>query len=179
MAAVPGSVFPQRNQDRAAVARYLQDNPTLGEWLDRLGFFEVYASVWFSAIYILLFVSLIGCIVPRTWQFVGQLRGRPPGAPRRLTRLPAHTTWRTAAEPEEIREAALALLRKRRFRSHVVGDAVAAEKGYLRETGNLLFHIALIVMLVAFAWGQLFKSEGNKLIVEGGGFSNTISRYCS
>ncbi|MGW0149657.1 cytochrome c biogenesis protein ResB, partial [Streptomyces sp. NPDC003333] len=42
---------------------------------------------------------------------------------------------------------------------------------------NLAFHIALIVMLVAFAWGQLFKSEGNKLIVEGDGFSNTLTQY--
>ena len=66
---------------------------------EKLRLFHVYSSVWFSAIYILLFVSLIGCIVPRTWQFVGQLRGRPPGAPRRLTRLPAYTTWRTEAEP--------------------------------------------------------------------------------
>ncbi|CAM5231706.1 hypothetical protein SVIOM342S_05750 [Streptomyces violaceorubidus] len=67
--------------------------------------------MWFSAIYILLFVSLIGCIVPRTWQFVGQLRGRPPRAPRRLDRLPAYTTWRTGAQPEDVREAALKLLK--------------------------------------------------------------------
>ncbi len=49
---------------------------------------------------------------PRTWQFVGQLRGRPPGAPRRLTRLPAYTTWRTEAEPEQVREAALDVLKQ-------------------------------------------------------------------
>ena len=133
--------------------------------------------MWFSAIYILLFVSLIGCIVPRSWQFVGQLRGRPPGAPGRLTRMPAYTTWRTEAEPEQVREAALAMLKKRRFRAHTVGNAVAAEKGYLREAGNLVFHIALIVMLVAFAAGQLFKSEGGKLVVEGDGFSNTLTQY--
>ncbi len=32
-------------------------------------------------------------------------------------------------------------------------------------------------MLIAFAWGQLFKSEGDKLIVEGDGFSNTLTQY--
>ncbi|MEU5366407.1 cytochrome c biogenesis protein ResB [Streptomyces sp. NPDC005925] len=177
LGAIPGSLIPQTGSDVTKVEEFRQQHGTLAPLYDKLGLFNVYSSVWFSAIYILLFVSLIGCIVPRTWQFVGQLRGRPPGAPRRLTRLPAHTTWRTAAEPEEIREAALALLRKRRFRSHVVGDAVAAEKGYLRETGNLVFHLALIVMLIAFAWGQLFKSEGNKLILEGDGFANTLTQY--
>ncbi|MGV9250455.1 cytochrome c biogenesis protein ResB [Streptomyces sp. NPDC003697] len=177
LGAVPGSLIPQTGTNAMKVEEFKDAHRTLGPVYDKLGLFHVYSSVWFSAVYILLFVSLIGCIVPRTWQFTGQLRGRPPGAPRRLTRLPAYTTWRTAASPEEVREAALKVLRQRRFRAHVAGDAVAAEKGYLREAGNLLFHIALIVMLVAFAWGQLYKTEGNKLVVEGDGFSNTLISY--
>ncbi|MFF4506239.1 cytochrome c biogenesis protein ResB [Streptomyces sp. NPDC001401] len=179
LGAIPGSLIPQSGIDETKVADFRKAHTFLAPVYDKLGLFHVYSSVWFSAIYILLFVSLIGCIIPRTWQFVGQLRGRPPGAPKRLTRLPAYTTWRTEAEPEQVREAALALLKKRRFRAHLAGDAVAAEKGYLREVGNLAFHIALIVMLIAFAWGQLFKSEGNKLVVEGDGdgFSNTLISY--
>ncbi|MGQ5639636.1 MULTISPECIES: cytochrome c biogenesis protein ResB [unclassified Streptomyces] len=177
LAAIPGSLIPQSGADLNKVDDFRKAHKTLAPVYDKLGLFHVYSSVWFSAIYILLFVSLIGCIVPRTWQFVGQLRGRPPGAPKRLTRLPAYTTWRTTAEPEQVREAALALLKKRRFRAHVAGDAVAAEKGYLREVGNLVFHIALIVLLVAFAWGQMYKSDGTKLVVEGDGFSNALSQY--
>ncbi|WP_030945458.1 cytochrome c biogenesis protein ResB [Streptomyces sp. NRRL S-646] len=177
LGAIPGSLIPQSGIDETKVADFRKAHTFLAPIYDRLGLFHVYSSVWFSAIYILLFVSLIGCIIPRTWQFIGQLRGRPPGAPKRLTRLPAYTTWRTETEPEQVREAALALLTKRRFRAHLAGDAVAAEKGYLREVGNLAFHIALIVMLIAFAWGQLFKSEGNKLVVEGDGFSNTLISY--
>lgn len=177
LGAIPGSLIPQSGTDATKVADFVKNNPTLGDVYDKLGLFHVYSSVWFSAIYILLFVSLVGCIVPRTWQFVGQLRSRPPGAPKRLTRLPAYTTWRTEAEPEQVREAALALLTKKRFRAHLAGDNVAGEKGYLREVGNLAFHIALIVLLTSFAWGQLFKSEGNKLVVEGDGFSNTLTQY--
>jgi cytochrome c biogenesis protein len=177
LGAIPGSLIPQNSVDELKVQTFKETHQGLTPFYERLQFFDVYSSVWFSAIYILLFVSLIGCIVPRSWQFVGQLRSRPPGAPGRLTRLPAYTTWRTEAEPEQVREAALAMLRKRRFRAHTVQDAVAAEKGYLREAGNLVFHISLIVMLVAFAAGQLFKSEGGKLIVEGDGFSNTLTQY--
>ncbi|MFD8394192.1 cytochrome c biogenesis protein ResB [Streptomyces sp. NPDC059680] len=177
LGAIPGSLIPQTGADLNKVDDFRKAHKTLAPVYDKLGLFHVYSSVWFSAIYILLFVSLIGCIVPRTWQFVGQLRGRPPAAPKRLTRLPAYTTWRTTAEPEQIRAAALALLKKRRFRAHVAGDAVAAEKGYLRELGNLAFHIALIVLLIAFASGQLYKSDGTKLVVEGDGFSNALSQY--
>ncbi|KOX01312.1 cytochrome c biogenesis protein ResB [Streptomyces sp. NRRL B-3648] len=177
LAAIPGSLIPQTGADAGKVEDFRAAHRTLAPVYDKLGLFHVYSSVWFSAIYILLFVSLIGCIVPRTWQFTGQLRGRPPGAPKRLTRLPAYTTWRTQADPEQVREAALALLKKRRFRAHVAGDAVAAEKGYLRELGNLVFHIALIVLLVAFASGQLYKADGTKLMVEGDGFSNALPMY--
>ncbi len=179
LGAIPGSLIPQTGVDPLKVEQFKAKHETLSPLYEKLGMFHVYSSVWFSAIYILLFVSLIGCIVPRTWQFVGQLRGRPPGAPRRLTRLPAYTTWRTEAEPEQVLAAVRTVLRRRRFRAHVAGDAVAAEKGYLREVGNLLFHLALIVVLVAFAVGQLWKSEGGKLITEGDqdGFTNSLTQY--
>ncbi|TXS65463.1 cytochrome c biogenesis protein ResB [Streptomyces sp. sk2.1] len=177
LGAIPGSLIPQNSVDEMKVEAFKKAHTTLTPVYEKLQFFDVYSSVWFSAIYILLFVSLIGCIVPRTGQFVGQLRSRPPGAPKRLTRLPAYTTWRTEADPEQVHEAALAIIRKRRYRVHAVNGAVAAEKGYLREAGNLIFHVSLIVMLVAFACGQLFKSEGGKLIVEGDGFANTLTQY--
>ncbi|ARZ69351.1 cytochrome C biogenesis protein [Streptomyces albireticuli] len=177
LATIPGSLIPQTSIDAVKAENWRKAHETLAPVYDKLGLFHVYSSVWFSAIYILLFTSLIGCIVPRTWQFVGQLRGRPPAAPRRLTRLPAYTTWRTEAEPEQVLAAAEKLLKRRRFRVRRADDSVGSEKGYLREAGNLLFHISLIVMLVAFASGQLWKSEGQSLIVEGKGFSNKLAQY--
>ncbi|GAA0452067.1 cytochrome c biogenesis protein ResB [Streptomyces sp. NPDC046215] len=177
LATIPGSLIPQTSVDSVKAENWKALHTTVAPFYDKIGLFDVYSSVWFSAIYILLFTSLIGCIVPRTWQFVGQLRGRPPAAPRRLAKLPAYTTWRTDAEPEQVLAAAGKLLKKRRFRTRADGDAIGSEKGYLREAGNLVFHIALIVMLVAFASGQLWKSEGQKLIVEGDEFSNTLTQY--
>ena len=160
------------------VADFQKRHDTITPIYEKLGLFHVYSSVWFSAIYILLFVSLIGCIVPRTWQFVGQLRGQPPAAPRppdpaaRLHDLAYRRRARAGhARPRSpcSRSAASA--------PGSAADAVAAEKGYLREAGNLIFHVSLIVILVAFATGQLFKSEGGKLIVQGDGFSNTLTQY--
>jgi cytochrome c biogenesis protein len=177
LAAVPGSVIPQTAVDSVKVDEFRQKHDVLAPVYEKLQLFDVYTSVWFSAIYILLFVSLAGCIVPRTWQFVGQLRSRPPRAPRRLDRMPVHATWHTAATPDEVLGAAEELLGRRRFRVHRDGDAVASEKGYLREAGNLVFHVALIVLLLAFAAGQLWKSDGGKLIVQGDGFSNTLTQY--
>ncbi|MCX5377768.1 cytochrome c biogenesis protein ResB [Streptomyces sp. NBC_00091] len=182
LGSIPGSLVPQTQVDPMKVAEWKKTHEFWVPLAEKLQLFDVYSSVWFSAIYILLFVSLIGCIVPRTWQFVGQLTGRPPGAPRRLDRLPAYVTWRTDTSPEEVLASAKTLLGGRRFRTEAAaderyGNAVAAEKGYLREAGNLAFHIALIVLLVAFAAGQLLKSEGGKLVLRGKGFSNTLTQY--
>src|SRR5207248_10804580 len=57
------------------------------------------------------------------------------------------------------------------------GQTVAAEKGYLHETGNLLFHASLLVLLIGIALGGLFGYKGAVLVVERDGFSNTLLQY--
>jgi cytochrome c biogenesis protein len=65
VAAIPGSLFPQRSQNPIQVKQFFIDNPQTAIWLDRFSMFEVFSSPWFSAIYLLLFISLIGCVLPR------------------------------------------------------------------------------------------------------------------
>ena len=186
VAAVPGTVFPQRPQDPSAVATYLTDHPDTGPLLDRLGFFDVYASVWFSAIYLLLFVSLVGCILPRSRTHLRAVRGRPPRAPRRFDRFPAQAALTVDGAPEQVAQRAAAALRGpgwwRRFRVDVRDEgggtwSVAAERGYLRESGNLVFHLALVGLLVSVATGQLLHYRGQAIVVEGRAFANTQTDY--
>ncbi|MBD0676358.1 cytochrome c biogenesis protein ResB [Streptomyces sp. CBMA156] len=176
LAAIPGSLIPQNGQNQFKVQTWKAQHTTVAPIYEKLQLFDVYSSVWFSAIYILLFVSLAGCIVPRTWQFVGVLRSQPPAAPRNLTRMPVHAAWRTTADAGTVNAAAHRLLSKRGFRAHLSGGAVAAEKGYLREVGNLLFHLSLFALLGGFAWSSLAAGTGGKLMVEGEGYSNTITQ---
>lgn len=178
VAAVPGSIFPQRNIDPNRVADYLARHQSSGPWLDRLGFFDVFSSPWFSAIYLLLFISLIGCIVPRTKVHLRALRARPPRAPQRPERLEQHATLTTSAAPDEVLAAAREVLGRRRFRVHSHDDAsVSAESGYLRETGNLVFHLALTGIIVGMAVGHLFGWRGDVIIPEGQKFASSISTY--
>ncbi len=188
VAAVPGSVLPQRGQDPAKVLTYLGEHPTSGKWLDRLGLFGVYTSPWFSAIYLLLFVSLIGCILPRVAAHLRNLRGRPPRTPSRFARFPALASGTSTASPDDVADAVAAALRRRRlFRVDVGAEpakdarpeirTVAAERGYLRETGNLVFHIALVGLLISVASGQLLHYRGQALVTQGRGFANAVVDY--
>lgn len=170
LAAVPGSIFPQRGVDPVRVRRYLEDNPDAGPWLDRIGMFDVYSSPWFASIYLLLMISLVGCILPRSRQHLEAMRAQPPRTPARLERLPARSTAVVAAPAADVVAAARAELRRRRYRLRAEEDgtlAVAAEKGYLKETGNLLFHLAILGVIVSVAVGHLFGWRGELIVKEG------------
>jgi len=49
IAAVPGSLVPQRSSDPNGVTQYFSDNPRLAPILDSVQMFDVYTSAWFSS----------------------------------------------------------------------------------------------------------------------------------
>jgi cytochrome c biogenesis protein len=173
IAAVPGSLYPQRSADPNGVRFYYDQQPELAQVLDALQLFDVYSSVWFSAIYILLFVSLVGCVLPRTKIHWHALRAKPVKTPVNLSRMPVHM------QVEGDLAAAEAVLKKLRFRFERQGDSISAEKGYLKETGNLVFHYALIGVLIAVGLGGGFAFSGQRVLVEGDSFANTLASYDS
>lgn len=171
LAAIPGALLPQRGLNAAKVDDYLAAHPLIGPWLDELQAFDVFSSFWFTAIYVLLFVSLVGCLAPRTIEHARSLRATPVAAPRNLARLPKHTHARLAGEPAALAATITGRLRGWRSITRQQGDSVevSAEKGYLREFGNLVFHFALLGLLVAVAVGKLFGYEGNVIVIADGG----------
>jgi cytochrome c biogenesis protein len=181
LAAVPGSLLPQRALSQNKVNAYFTDNPTLAPVLDRLYLFDVFSSPWFAAVYLLLFVSLIGCVLPRALEHARALRAAPPQAPRHLLRLPDSGELTTPLPGTQALDVVDEELRVRRFR--VVrrdtgnGPELSAEKGYLKETGNLLFHLSLVALLLGLAGGKLWGYEGSILVTEGQGFCNSFQQY--
>ena len=55
--------------------------------------------------------------------------------------------------------------------------AISAEKGYLRETGNLLFHLSLILILVGVSVGSLFGMRGEAIVNKGERFISVPTSY--
>ena len=172
IAAIPGSLFPQRSQNPIQVKQYFIDNPTLATWLDRFSLFNVYSSPWFSAIYLLLFISLIGCVLPRSIGHLKAIGAAPTITPKYLDRMEHFT---------EIKKVDLDLveakLRKMRFRIRRDSNSISAEKGYARESGNLLFHLSLVLILIAVGVGSLFGSKGDAIVNVGDRFINTPTSY--
>jgi len=176
LAAIPGALLPQRSLNAGKVDDYLSRHSALGPLFDKVGLFEVFASPWFAAIYVLLFISLVGCIVPRLFDHVRALRAQPVATPRNLRRLPHYHRGEVSDDAEPT--AALVQQRLRRWRtvrrSGNGGEiTISAERGYLREAGNLVFHLSLVGLLLGIAVGKLFGYEGQVIaIADGGGGSS-------
>jgi cytochrome c biogenesis protein len=183
VAAVPGSILPQKPLEPTKVTSYIKGHGAWGRFLNAIGMFDVFGSPWFAAIYLLLFISLVGCLIPRIRVHARGVARKPLAAPRNLERLPESGRFSTSVAPEEYAASARKSLGRRWRVAQRVEDSgavtLSAEKGYSRESGNLMFHIALLVALVLIAIGQLYKYEGTKIVVQGTGMCNTISQYDS
>ena len=171
LAAIPGALLPQRNLNASKVEQYIAEHPTIGPWLDRLQAFGVFSSFWFTSIYALLFISLVGCLTPRLFEHARSLRATPVAAPRNLSRLPKHHEATASGDADTVAAAMSTHLRGWRRVTRKDGDVVeiSAEKGYLREFGNIVFHFSLLGLLIAVAAGKLFGYEGNVIVIADGG----------
>jgi cytochrome c biogenesis protein len=171
LASIPGSIYPQRTQSPLKVREYFETNPEFAKWLDRFYLFDVYGSPWFSAIYILLFVSLIGCVLPRSWHYARESLQKPAPAPSSLKQIDNY----------QVADKSIADVRtwlaKNRFRITESKGAISAEKGYLRETGNLLFHLSLIVVLLGIGASSVFGMRGEAIVTVGERFINVPTSY--
>jgi cytochrome c biogenesis protein len=174
IAAIPGSLVPQRITNQIAVRELFKTNPDLAKWYDRFYLFDVYGSPWFSAIYILLFISLIGCVLPRSVEHYKAMRAQPPATPKNLNRLSHHQELTVSGDGLEI---AKSWFEKNRFRVRIEDGSISAEKGYLRETGNLLFHLSLILILVGVSFGSLFGMRGEAIVNVGERFINVPTSF--
>jgi cytochrome c biogenesis protein len=194
LAAIPGSVLPQWPQNPGETKAFIDNNEVLGPILDRLGFLDVFGSAWFTAIYLLLFASLIGCIVPRTFVYFRAMRAEVPATPRSLKRYEQSGTENTDVDAATALERAGVVLRprsgllgwitgyrirvdEREARDGTRELAMTADKGHVRELGNLVFHVSLVFVLIAVAAGTLLTYRGQAIIVEGRTFTNAAVAY--
>jgi len=178
---IPGSVLPQQNTDAFGVSQWIENSPELGSILLALGFFNVFSSLWFSGTYLLLLISLVGCIVPRSFQHYRATRSQPPAAPANFERLTMHDSIESIAPYTEIfNDVAVGLKKKNwRVRTDLTNKYVAAEKGYLREVGNLAFHLAVVGIILSVGIGVLFSYRGQMLVREGTAVASTPTQFTS
>jgi cytochrome c biogenesis protein len=71
------------------------------------------------------------------------------------------------------------ILKSQRYRILRRGNSVSAEKGYMRETGNLVFHLSLVGVLIAVGVGGGYSFSGQRVLAEGDTFVNNLAGFDS
>jgi cytochrome c biogenesis protein len=104
------------------------------------------------------------------------MRAQPPITPKNLSRLEHHHEF---AGDAQSMERASVWFKKNRFRVRKEGNSISAEKGFLRETGNLFFHLSLILILVGVSFGSLLGMRGEAIVSVGERFVNVATSYDS
>lgn len=178
-ASIPGSLVPQRSSDPNGVIVFRDANPELFQFYESIQLFDTFTSVWFSAIYLLLFISLIGCIVPRTLYHWRILLAEPAAEPASWVRLPFRRREPAVGGTAASLDLAEAVLRSAHYRVVRNDTSIRAEFGYLRETGNLVFHVALVGVLATLAVTGGYGWSGQRVIIEGQTFTNQLASFDS
>lgn len=170
-AAIPGALLPQRSLSESKVDEYLANNGTMGEIFDKLQLFDVFSSVWFTAIYVLLFASLVGCIIPRTIEHWKAMRTPPTRAPKNLGRLPMNDDGVVDKPLDEVKADVSSRLKRWHLTETPAAEdragalSFSAERGFFREFGNLVFHLGLVALLITIAAGKLLYYEGQIILI--------------
>jgi cytochrome c biogenesis protein len=102
------------------------------------------------------------------------MRAQPPATPKNLNRLSHHQEVSVSSDGLELAQA---WFKRNRFRVRVEEGSISAEKGFLRETGNLLFHLSLILILVGVSFGSLFGMRGEAIVNVGERFINVPTSF--
>lgn len=135
---------------------------------ERLQFFHVFSSTWFSVAVIVLVASIIACTLdrtPRLWRQSAEVRVAQPDAyfdPK----LPDRAVV-AGLRAEQVRE----VLRRNRFRVREVATPEAhyvyGDRHQYTKMATLLTHLGLILFLVAAAVTSMFGDEQGLVVAEG------------
>lgn len=178
LASVAGSLLPQIPNSPDRVARYLVDHPLWGDLFWRAGLFDVFGSWWFTLITVLLFVSLVACLLPRSRAAIRAMRQRPVQA-REIDSFRHVAELAAPGDAVSAVAAARRVLSRRLYRVEVAPDgaALAADKGALRELGSLVFHWAFVLLLLGVVIGKGFGYTGRATLAEGQTWTDAAVNY--
>jgi len=178
LAAVAGSLLPQWPNSPERVIQYQRDHGLWGTFLQRAGAFDVFGSWWFVLITVLLFVSLVACLIPRTRATWRAVRQKPIQA-REIDAFKHYREIPVSVGPDDVVEASRRVLVRRFYRvARAAGQpAVAAEKGAAREVGSLLFHWAFILLMFGVIFGKGTGFAGYAVITEGDTWVDARANY--
>jgi cytochrome c biogenesis protein len=167
--AMIGTLFPQREAAAELAGRM---PPGLFSFLQKMRVFDLYHSVWFFVLMVLLAGNLIVCSLDRFGAAWRRFRSSPvPLNPDVFKDLPEEDFFYPDSDMKKAADAAGRLL-KRTYRSFQQEDEkgsvyLCAQKGRFAHFGVYLVHLSILGFIGGAVIGSVFGIEGSVNILEG------------
>ena len=169
IASILGTIIPQQDAASEFVNRL---SPGMASVLDKLQVFDIFHSIWFLGLLLLLSVNLIVCSLnrfPSSWKRFRAIS--PPDESALFKDLEADRVILTEGKLEGEAEKIEGLLKKRfkRVERKDEGDAsfLTAEKGRFSYFGVYLIHVSILIIITGMIIGFLFGFEAYVELAEG------------
>ncbi|MED0658552.1 cytochrome c biogenesis protein ResB [Bacillus smithii] len=157
IASAIGTIFPQKMyipQNVDPGDYYKQVYGTLGEIYYKLGFYDLYNSVWYITLIALIGVSLVICSLDRVIPLYRALRNQRVVRHESFMKKQRLFAKSSAHHFHEDIEKIKKKLEKKHYRIRMDDEALLAEKGRFSRWGPYVNHIGLIV----FLFGAMLRS---------------------
>jgi len=167
--ALVGTIVPQRE---AAVELGARIWPGLFSFLQKIQIFDLYHSVWFFLLMVLLSVNLIICSLdrfPLAWR---RFRTQPsPWSEEVWKNISPNDKFQTKADLQQAADKAERLFKKK-YRTGIRGDAsgeiyLCARKGRFSLFGVYIVHLSILILIAGALIGSFFDMEAFVNITEG------------
>ena len=170
VASILGTLIPQQ-EEAQRIMRELP--PALVSTLQSLQLFDMYHSLWFLLLMVLLAVNLIVCSLnrfPRTWRIFQSARLGEPS--RRLGGDAADRVFMAGGTPARVADGLEGIMRRkfRKVRRTEEGGVITlhGEKGAFSYFGVYVVHASILIILAGVIIGSLSGFDGYVNIPEGG-----------
>lgn len=162
-----GTVIPQQSQLKPFV---YESWKTGSEWsgiLETFGLTNVYASPAFLVLIILLFLNTLFCTsgtLKVAFRKFGKILYRDKNS---ILKFENHSEIVTDRTIKQAAEDVISMLRKNRYLVRREGKRISAEKNRFAVFGTPMFHICILIVLLAVFYGRVERMEGAMELVEG------------
>jgi cytochrome c biogenesis protein len=172
IASILGTIIPQQDAAGEFAGKL---SPGMASVLDKLQVFDIFHSIWFLGLLLLLSVNLIVCSLnrfPSSWKRFRAIS--PPDEPALFKDLESNRVILTERKLEGEAERIEGLLKKRfkivERKDKGVTSFVTAEKGRFSYFGVYLIHVSVLIIIAGMIIGFLLGFEAYVEVPEGESF---------
>ncbi len=179
LACLAGTIIPQKGVSLQPDVLAEKLREPLWHWLNLLGFLDVFHSVWFFLLILLLVVNLVLCTIRFIRRTSRQLRRVSVTLDDSgFAALPLRQTASSSVAPDKLADFFTERLRKIGKVTRTQSDGVIhlfAQNSPLHRYASVLIHLSILFVIAGAVLRILFGVEGQLLLPEGGGMQNIFT----